>query len=137
MKTLFGLQTIQTLFFVLAFLPFSVLGQEGHPLDGTWSGDRIVNGDKVRVLLIMKLLPDQRIEGTLIENGVRLVLDNVVLDPADWSVNISVDGKARSGELVRYAVEGMIENLGSKSDRWLVGTWHGDGETGEFRVKMN
>lgn len=122
---------------VLLLTVTAAMAQEGHPLDGTWSGDRIANGDKVRVLLIMKLLPDQRIEGTVIENGARIALHDITLDPENWSVTMTVDGATRAGEPVRYKVDGVIENLGSASERRIVGTWENGSDGGEFRVSMN
>lgn len=113
------------------------LAQEGHPLDGTWSGDRLVNGNKVRVLLIMKLLPDQTIEGMVIENGARIPAQDITLYPDDWSVILTVQGQSRAGEPVRYKLAGKIENLGSMTQRKLVGTWSGDGGEGEFMLSMN
>ena len=125
--------------FLILFAGISAwtFAQEGHPLDGTWSGDRIINGDKIRVLLIMRLLPDQEIEGTLIENGARIPLNNVTLNPENWSVNIQAQGENRAGDSVNYSVEGVIENLGSSFDRTIVGTWRDGGEVGEFSVRMN
>jgi hypothetical protein len=128
----------QTLLLLVIFLaaPF-VVAQEGHPLDGTWSGDRIVNGEKVRVLVIMRLLPNQRIEGTVIERGVRLPLQDVTLDPADWSMSLTVDGAARDGEAIHYRMWGQIENLGSASNRSIVGRWENDNFSGDFSLTMN
>ena len=112
-------------------------GQEGHPLDGTWSGYRIVNGEKVRVLVIMRLLPDQRIEGTIIENGARIPLRDVNLDPSAWTVSLTVDGPGRSGEQISYSMEGSIENLGSARNRIIVGQWRDEKEEGDFSLNMN
>jgi hypothetical protein len=128
----------QTLLMLVLFLvaPF-VVAQEGHPLDGTWSGDRIVNGEKVRVLVIMRLLPDQSIEGTVIERGVRLPLQDVTLDPADWSMSLTVDGAGRDGEEIHYRMRGQIENLGSASNRSIVGRWENDNASGDFSLAMN
>ncbi len=128
----------QTLLLLVMFLvgPF-VVAQEGHPLDGTWSGDRIVNGEKVRVLVIMRLLPDQSIEGTVIERGVRLPLQDVTLDPADWSMSLTVDGSGRDGEVIHYRMQGQLENLGSARNRSIVGRWENDNASGDFSLAMN
>lgn len=112
------------------------LAQEGHPLQGTWSGDRTVNGQKVRVLLILNHMPDQSIEATLIENGSRIPVD-VSLHHEDWSVTINVDGQTRSGEPLQYSANGSIENLGAVFGRTIVGTWGSGSESGAFQVTMN
>ena len=129
---------ITTGFFALLLLSVSVFiyAQEGHPLTGTWSGDRVSNGTKVRLLLIMDLQPDQQIEGTLIENGARIPLD-ITLNPEDWSVSINAQGQNRAGDAVNYQATGVLENIGSVNQRTIIGTWQ-DGEiVGEFQVRMN
>jgi len=122
---------------VLLSAVFPALAQEGHPLDGTWSGDRIVDGEKVRVLMIMRLLPDQRIEGTIIEKGVRLPLQDVTLDPADWSVSLTVMGVGRDGEEIHYSMHGLIGNLGSARNRSIAGQWEGNNAGGDFSLELN
>jgi hypothetical protein len=129
--------------FTTGFLALLIMGvsvfvyaQEGHPLTGTWSGDRVSNGSKVRLLLIMNLQPDQKIEGTLIENGARIPLD-ITLNPDDWSVSIIAQGQNRAGDAVNYQATGVIENVGTANQRMIVGTWQDGGSTGEFQVKMN
>lgn len=114
-----------------------LVAQEGHPLTGTWSGDRVTNGETTRVLLILSLQPDQVISGTLIENGARISLSEVVLDPEDWSVSMKAAGKDRAGNDLSYEIEGVIENLGSVSERMIVGTWRGMSGSGEFRINLN
>jgi len=129
---------ITTGLFTMLLLSVSVFiyAQEGHPLTGTWSGDRVSNGTKVRLLLIMDLQPDQQIEGTLIENGARIPLD-ITLNPEDWSVSIIAQGQNRAGDEVNYQATGVIENVGTVNQRMIVGTWQ-DGEViGEFQVRMN
>lgn len=121
----------------LSLMACTVLAQEGHPLDGTWSGDRLVAGEKVRVLLVMKLLPDQSFDAMLIENGARIPLSDVTLYHEDWTVSLEVDGKNRAGETVRYSVSGEIQNLGSTFDRMIVGKWSNGRDEGEFKVTMN
>jgi hypothetical protein len=125
-------------FFALLLLSVSVFiyAQEGHPLTGTWSGDRVSNGTKVRLLLIMDLQPDQQIEGTLIENGARIPLD-ITLNPEDWSVSITAQGQNRAGDAVNYQATGVIENVGTANQRMIVGTWQDGGNVGEFQVRMN
>jgi hypothetical protein len=138
-KGILGLTArLRTSFLALLILCVSVLvtAQEGHPLTGTWSGDRESNGSKVRLLLIMDLQPDQRIEGTLIESGARIPLD-ITLNPEDWSVSIIAQGQNRAGDAVNYQANGVIENVGTSTQRMIVGTWQDGGNVGEFQVRMN
>ena len=34
------------------------LAQEGHPLTGSWSGNRVVDGKNARILMVMELARD-------------------------------------------------------------------------------
>ena len=115
----------------------TVTAQQGHPLTGSWSGDRSVDDGTSRVLLVLDLQPDQRITGYILERGARIPLSGVSLDPENWTVSFRGEGTDRAGNEVGYAVEGKIENLGSINERAIVGTWR-DGElSGEFRVVIN
>jgi hypothetical protein len=108
---------------------FVVQGQEGYPLEGTWSGERQVNGKDSRVLLSLTLQRDQSVIGFVIENGKRQPLQNVQLRPESWTVSFTLEGG--------YQVEGKIENLGSFSERKIVGKWSQGSDNGNFAVKMN
>ncbi|HWK53787.1 MAG TPA: hypothetical protein VNR18_05410 [Hyphomicrobiales bacterium] len=103
--------------------------QEGYPLNGSWSGQRVVDGANSRILLVMELQRDQSVTGYVIENGKRQALQDVQLHPSDWTVSFSLaDG---------YQVEGAIEELGSTSQRKINGTWSQGGAGGAFHVELN
>lgn len=120
----------------LVTLSTYTFAQEGHPLTGTWSGNRESGEGSVRLLLIMNLQADQNIEGVLIENGSRIPLD-ITLNPDDWSVIINAQGATRSGDAVNYRAEGVIENLGTVSQRVIRGTWNDGNSDGQFSVSLN
>ena len=70
-------KNLTTTFILLLSFSFPLLSQEGHPLVGSWSGDRLVNDQRTRVLVLLDLQVDQEITGTLLENGARIPLSNV------------------------------------------------------------
>ena len=127
---------LKILCLLLLALSVNTVAQEGHPLTGTWSGNRESGEGSVRLLLIMNLQADQNIEGVLIENGSRIPLD-ITLNPDDWSVIINAQGATRSGEVVNYRAEGVIENLGSATQRMIVGSWNDGSSDGEFSLEVN
>jgi len=75
---------------VMAMAVSVVLAQEGHPLTGSWSGSRSVDGKNSRVLMVMELARDQTISGYVMEQGKRVPLEAVSLDPATWSVTFAL-----------------------------------------------
>jgi hypothetical protein len=114
---------------VLALLATVLSAQEGHPLTGSWSGERMIDGKSSRVLLIMELHKDQMISGYVLENGKKSALQDVALNPADWSVSFALDAG--------YKVEGAIGELGSQTQRTITGTWTDGSKSGAFHVDIN
>ena len=136
-SSLLNRQTLAAVFIILLGFSYPLFSQEGHPLVGAWSGDRLVNNKNTRVLVLLDLQPDQEITGTIIENGVRIPLSDVTLDPQDWSVNISAVGEDRAGNTLSYKIQGIIGNLGSATQRNISGTWDDGTDTGSFRLQRN
>lgn len=129
-------QAVSTaLLFAFAAGPLSA--QEGHPLTGSWSGERAVDGRDSRVLMVLDLQPDQSFSGYAIENRARIALQSAELNPHDWSVRLVLEGQDRDGNALRYEVDGRIENLGSWTGREIVGTWTDGSASGDFRVSRN
>lgn len=128
----------QSVSLVLTLIMVNTAGaQQGHPLTGSWSGERSVNGRDSRVLMVLDLNRDQSFSGYVIENRARIPLKTATLDPSDWSVNLVLEGQDRDGNPVSYEVAGTIENLGSTTARAIVGTWKNGSAGGDFRVALN
>jgi hypothetical protein len=113
----------------LALMTAVAFAQEGHPLTGSWSGERMVDGQPSRVLLVMDLQRDQKISGYVLENGKRSELQDVKLNTAEWSVSFALDQG--------YRVEGAIGELGSQTQRTITGTWTDGSKSGAFQVDIN
>jgi len=103
--------------------------QEGHPLHGSWSGERMVDGKASRVLLVIELQRDQALTGYVLESGKRSALQDVELHTADWSVTFALDGG--------YRVRGSIGELGSQTARTITGSWTDSAGSGDFHVELN
>lgn len=114
---------------VLSLLATVLAAQEGHPLVGSWSGDRMVDGKASRVLLVMELHRDQTISGYVLENGKKSALQDVALNTDKWSVSFALDEG--------YKVEGAIGELGSQTLRTITGTWTDGSKNGAFHVDIN
>src|SRR5688572_26193568 len=113
----------------LSLLATVLNAQEGHPLNGSWSGERMVDGKPSRVLLIMELHRDQTISGYVLENSKRSPLQDVELHTNDWSVSFALEGG--------YKVQGAIGELGSQTLRTITGTWTDGSKSGDFHVDIN
>jgi hypothetical protein len=104
---------------------FALFAQEGFPLNGSWSGERQVDGRNSRVLVVMELQRDQSVSGFVIENGKRQLLRNVKLNPQDWTVSFALEDGSE--------VQGQIHDLGSNTERKIHGKW----AQGDFSLDLN
>jgi hypothetical protein len=123
---------------VLAVLGVAVTAraQYGHPLKGTWSGDWGVSKDSRNRVLLELNWDGKLITGTINPGPNAVPLQKASLDPATWTVRLEAAGKDRSGNTVRYVIEGKLENLGSYY-RVLTGTWSQGTMKGDFRLTRN
>jgi hypothetical protein len=96
--------------------------QEGHPLVGSWHGDRGTTAkNRSDVTLIMDWDGTQ-LTGLVNPGFDHMTLQNAKLNPKDWTVHFELDSKEPSGRTVRCVVDGKIDKLGS-DQRTLTGTW--------------
>lgn len=117
---------IKSLSVILAMglLTNTVLAQEGHPLKGSWIGEWSGNTALGEFVLVVMDWDGEEVSGMINPGTDNLVIDNVELDPSDWSVEINADG---------YTIEATIGNLELPS-RSLVGTWRGEDGNGRFEI---
>src|SRR5688572_29717605 len=96
--------------------------QEGHPLVGSWHGDRGTNAkNRTDVTLIMDWDGTQ-LTGLINPGFEHLPLQNAKLNPKGWTVHFEIDAKDAAGKTTRCMVDGKIDKLGSDT-RTLTGTW--------------
>ena len=100
----------------------AVAAQEGHPLVGSWHGDRGATATaRTDVTLIMDYDGTQ-ITGVVNPGFENLRLQNAKLVPKDWMVHFELDAKDTAGKQAHCTVDGKIDRLGS-DQRTLSGTW--------------
>jgi hypothetical protein len=96
--------------------------QEGHPLVGSWHGDRGTNAkSRTDVTLIMDWDGTQ-LTGVVNPGFEHMALQNAKLTPKGWTVHFELDAKDAAGKTTRCMVDGKIDKLGSDT-RTLSGTW--------------
>src|ERR671914_1029152 len=86
--------------------------QYGHPLKGTWSGDWGPDKETRHRLLLDLNWDGKTITGTINPGPNAVPLQKASLDPSTWNVRFEAEGKGPSGAIIRYLIEGRIENLG-------------------------
>ncbi len=120
-----------TVLYPLAF------AQNGHPLVGSWSGNWTAAGQQGRLLVLIEFNADQVISGNIIEGSVRAPITEATLNPDDWSVTLKGQQKDASGAMVSIEIAGVIENLGSTTERAIVGSWRKGSTSGDLRLTLN
>jgi hypothetical protein len=110
-----------------------LLAQEGHPLVGSWHGDRGPNAaTRSAVTLIMDW--DGSVISGLVNPGYEhAALQNAKLNPKDWSVHFEVEIKDKSGKSERCIVDGKLDKLGSDR-RTLTGSWTCGATKNDFKL---
>ncbi len=107
--------------------------QEGHPLVGSWHGDRGANaGSRTDVTLIMDWDGTQ-LTGVVNPGFESMALQNAKLTPKGWTVHFEIEEKDKAGKAVRCMVDGKIDRLGS-DQRTLTGTWVCGGVKQDFTL---
>jgi hypothetical protein len=127
------MRTLARSFLSLAILLASATAQEGHPLVGSWHGDR-GTGPKARTDVTVVMDWDgTQISGVVNPGFESMALQNARLVPKDWSVHFEVESKDRAGKVVRCLVDGKLDRLGS-DQRTLAGTWVCGGVKQDFKL---
>jgi hypothetical protein len=96
--------------------------QEGHPLVGSWHGDRGVNARNRTDITVVMDYDGEKITGVVNPGFESMALQNARLTAKGWLLHFEVDAKDASGTAVRCVVDGKIDRLGSDR-RTLAGTW--------------
>lgn len=122
----------------LVFIGFAVTAaaQYGHPLKGSWSGDWGTSKEKRNRVLLELHWDGKAVTGAINPGPEAVLIRKASLDPANWTVSIEADGKDRSGNVVRYVIEGKLENIGS-AYRVITGTWTQGAQKGDFKITRN
>jgi hypothetical protein len=111
-------------FLSIGLLSTQLSAQEGHPLKGSWIGEWSGNTDLGEFVLIVMDWNGEEVTGMINPGTDNMAIENVELDPSNWSVEISAGG---------YTIEGVIQSLELPS-RSLVGSWSSRGGSGDFEI---
>jgi len=121
---------------VALLLAAPALAQFGHPLKGTWSGDWGTTKDNRTRILLELHWDGKAITGTINPGPKAVAIKKAELNPDTWGVHIEGEGKDAAGAVVRYVVDGKLENIGAY-ERILSGSWTEGGKKGDFRLVRN
>jgi hypothetical protein len=121
---------------IALLLAAPALAQFGHPLKGTWSGDWGPTKDNRTRILLELHWDGKAITGTINPGPKAVAIKKAELNPDTWGVHVEGEGKDAAGAVVRYVIDGKLENIGAYQ-RILSGTWTEGGKKGDFRLVRN
>lgn len=98
--------------------------QEGHPLKGSWIGEWAGNETHGDFVLLVMDWDGKNVTGVINPGTDNMTIENVDLDPSDWSVTIEAGG---------YVLEGNIQELELPS-RSINGTWKNGNRSGSLAI---
>jgi hypothetical protein len=101
--------------------------QFGHPLKGSWSGDRAPTKEQRTRVLLQMGWDGKAITGEINPGPNALPLTRASLDPDTWQVHLEARG---------IVIDGKLENIGS-ARRVLSGVWTEGGQKGDFKLIRN
>jgi len=110
-----------------------VVAQEGHPQKGSWLGTWGPSQHHSNDILVVMDWDGANITGTINPGTDDMPIRNATLDPDGWVLRFEAQGKAQTGAVVNYVIEGRIENI-SFHNRSVVGTWKNETESGRFEI---
>ena len=104
---------------------------------GNWSGNWTSGSNQGRLLVLIEFNADQVISGSIIEGSVRAPITEATLNPDGWGVTLKGQQKDASGAIVDVEISGVIESIGSITERAIVGTWRKSGASSNLRLTLN
>jgi len=119
--------------FVFLLLGSSAIGQEGHPLNGSWIGDWGTSATQRNRVVIEMKWTGKELAGSINPGPNRIPFKVATINPNDWSLHIEADGKDAQGRAVTYVIDGKVDNLGSYN-RDISGTWNVGSTKGNFKI---
>jgi hypothetical protein len=118
---------------VVLLCAVAVLGQEGHPLTGTWSGDWGTGTAKRTHVTMVMAWDGKAVSGTINPGPDAIAVKAIDLNVTTWTVRFEAGGKDPAGAAVRIAAEGRIDDIGSYH-RTISGTWQQGSMKGDFKL---
>src|SRR5262249_31321424 len=110
------------------------VGQEGHPLVGTWYGEWGPTPQQRHDVAIIMAWGGKEIDGIDDPGPDAVPFKTATLDSSTWTVHIEAERAAKDkSPAARYVIDGKLSNLGSYN-RTLSGTWTSGTTKGDFKL---
>jgi len=117
----------------MAGFTFALVGQEGHPLTGTWHGDYGTSATQRTQMVFLMHWDSKKVEGKINPGANSIPLKTATLDASKWMVHFEADMKDAAGKPMPMVFDGKLDNVGSYN-RTIAGTWTSGAQKGDFKL---
>ena len=123
----------------LPALLFAVIAaaQVGHPAKGSWIGYWGPSEADQRRLRLLLDWENRSLNGTLNPGRNGVDIDQIDIDYDTWTLTIEADMPDEDGDVARLVATGVLDNLGSWTNRRYAGTYTYGNEAGTFVLMLN
>ena len=111
--------------------------QVGHPAKGSWIGYWGPSGADQRRLRLLLDWENRSLNGTLNPGRNGVDIDQIDIDYDTWTLTIEADMPDEDGDVARLVATGVLDNLGSWTNRRYAGTYTYGNEAGTFVLMLN
>ena len=111
--------------------------QVGHPAKGSWIGYWGPSEADQRRLRLLLDWENRSLNGTLNPGRNGVDIDQIDIDYDTWTLTIEADMPDEDGDVARLVATGVLDNLGSWTNRRYAGTYTYGNEAGTFVLMLN
>ena len=128
---------IQWLGIVALLTSLAASAQVGHPAKGSWLGSYGPDeGDQRRMRLLIDW-QNRELNGTINPGRNAVKMDKITIDYDTWTLTIEANMPQEGGSTAHFVATGVLNNLGSWTNRRYRGSYTLGRETGEFEFLLN
>jgi hypothetical protein len=115
----------------------AAFAQTGHPAKGSWLGYWGPDNSNQRRIRLLMDWEDREITGVINPGRNSVTIDSTSIDYDTWTLTIEAEMPAADGELQTFIAVGVLDNLGSWTNRRYAGTYNFGDESGSFELLLN
>ena len=137
MAKIFGSAIRATLMLAIALICVAAVAQTGHPAKGSWLGYWGPDNSERRRIRLLLDWEDRTVTGTINPGRNGVTIESASVDYDSWTLTIEADMPTSDGGVARFVASGVLDNLGSWTNRRYAGTYTFGSESGSFEFMLN
>lgn len=111
--------------------------QTGHPAKGSWLGYWGPDSASQQRLRLLLNWEDRAVIGVINPGRNAVTIESASIDYDSWTMTIEADMPVDGGATQRFVATGVLDNLGSWTNRRYAGTYTLGSESGSFELLIN